>query len=330
MRYVATCRSFRLQLWIPEDEAMKIVVVGIGAMGSIYAALLADAGHEVWALEPWAEHANAIRLNGLRVQGASGDRLVSAIKIVDTIDDVGSADLFVIATKASSVAAAARMIAPVLTSESLVLTIQNGLGAGERIAQYLPAEQVLLGVAEGFGASIKSPGHIVHTAMKMIRIGSMTADKHRQVEAIAELWREAGFNTSAYQDIEQLIWEKFICNVAYSAPCTVFGKNVKDLLDDPHAKQISQTCATEAWEVAVRKKINLSFDNPIEYITAFGHKVGDARPSMLLDHMAKRPSEIDAINGMVPVVAEQAGLSAPFNSVLTGIVLSRESAWQHQ
>ncbi len=306
---------------------MKIVVVGVGAMGSIYAALLADAGHDVRAIEPWLEHAKAIRQNGLRVEGASGDRLINNIQIADTVDDIGPVDLFIIATKASGVAAAAKMITPVLTPATMVLTIQNGLGAGERIAQYLPAGRVLLGVAEGFGASIKSPGHIIHTAMKMIRIGSMTPDGQSQVEPIAALWREAGFNTTAYQDIEQLIWEKFICNVAYSAPCTVFGKSVKELLDDPHATTISQTCASEAWQVAVNNKVNLSFDNPVEYVTAFGNKVGDAKPSMFLDHLARRPSEIDAINGMVPVVAARAGLSAPYNSVLTGIVLSREAAW---
>jgi len=303
------------------------MVVGVGAMGSIYAALLADAGHEVWASDPWAEHINVIRTNGLRVEGASGNRLVTGIQIADTLDKVGTMDLFIIATKASGVGAAAKMIVPILTPDAQVLTIQNGLGAGERIAQYMPAERVLLGVAEGFGASIKSPGYIVHTAMKMIRIGSMTPGKEAQIEEMASLWREAGFNALAYRDIEQLIWEKFICNVAYSAPCTVFGKSVKQLLDDTYATQISQTCATEAWQVAVSRNINLNFDNPIAYVTAFGHKVGDARPSMLLDHMARRPSEIDAINGMVPVVAEQMGLSAPYNSVLTSIILSREAEW---
>ena len=296
-------------------------------MGSIYAALLADSGHDVWAIDPWVDHANAIRTSGLRIEGASGDRLVTGIQVAETIDDVGSADLFIIATKASGVGAAAKMIAPKLTPDTQILTIQNGLGAGERIAQYLPAERVLLGVAEGFGASIKSPGHIAHTAMKMIRIGSMMPGKGAQVEAMAELWQEAGFDTLAYEDIEQLIWEKFICNVAYSAPCTVFGKSVRELLGDTYAVQISQTCATEAWQVALAKKISLSFDNPVDYVTEFGHKVGDARPSMLLDHMARRPSEIDAINGMVPVVAEQMSLSAPYNSVLTGIVLSREAGW---
>ena len=98
-------------------------------------------------------------------------------------------------------------------------------------------------------------------------------------------------------------------------------------MEDPHGREVSQNCAREAWAVAVEKKVNLTFTDPIEYTTAFGHKVGNARPSLLLDHLAKRPSEIDAINGMVPVVAKEAGLAAPCNEVLSHIVKSREARW---
>ncbi|OED41421.1 2-dehydropantoate 2-reductase [Chromatiales bacterium (ex Bugula neritina AB1)] len=307
---------------------MKIVVLGAGAMGSIYAALMADAGNEVWIIDPWQQHTDAIRNQGLRVEGASGDRTVRTIKVAASIEEIVTADLFIIATKAAAVGEAAKTLLPVLSADSIVLTIQNGLGSGERIAAHLPVGQVLLGVAEGFGASVKKPGHVQHTAMKMIRIGSIADSGDTRPEMIAGVWRNAGFNAEAYTDIEQLIWEKFICNVAYSAPCTVFDKSVAQLLEDPHATKISQTCAVEAWQVAVAKKVNLTFTDPIEYVTAFGRKVGNARPSLLLDHMAKRPSEIDAINGMVPVVASEQGLAAPFNEVLSGIVRSREAEWK--
>lgn len=297
-------------------------------MGSIYAALMAEAGHEVWIIDPWKQHTDAISEKGLLVEGASGDRTVTNIRVANSIDDVGTADLYIIATKASAVGDAAKTLLPVLSPDSLVLTIQNGLGSGERIIKHLPVRHVLLGVAEGFGAIVKAPGHVQHTAMKMIRIGSMIEGSDARSEAIAELWRGAGFNAEAYSDIEQLIWEKFICNVAYSAPCAVFDKTVKQLLDDSHARHISQTCAREAWQVAVARKINLTFSDPIEYVTAFGEKVGDAKPSLLQDHIAKRPSEIDAINGMVPVVAAEQGLAAPYNEVLSGIVRSKEQAWK--
>jgi 2-dehydropantoate 2-reductase len=100
---------------------MKIAVIGVGAMGSVYAALLADAGNEVWAIDTWKEHLDAIRQDGLRVEGASGDRIVTSIHAVSDVAVAGACDLYIIATKASGVEAAARAIAPVMGKQSLVL-----------------------------------------------------------------------------------------------------------------------------------------------------------------------------------------------------------------
>ncbi len=306
---------------------MKIAILGLGAMGSIYAALLANAGNEVWAVDPWVEHTQAIRKNGLRVEGASGDRTVTSIQVTDNPADLQNADLFIVATKASNVGDAAGVIKPFITPDKFVLTIQNGLGAGERIAQHLPDNNILLGVAEGFGASVKAPGHAQHASMKMIRIGSYRPGNEAVVEKVTQLWRSAGFDANAYDDIAQLIWEKFICNCAYSAPCAVFEKTIGELLSDEHGRAVSQACAVEAHEVAKIKKINLSFDDPVQYVTEFGERVRASRPSLYLDHLAKRPSEIGAINGMVPVVAKEVGIDAPFNQALTHILLSREASW---
>ncbi len=148
---------------------MKIAVVGTGAMGSVYAALLGDAGNEVWAVDIWAEHIAAIEANGLRVEGASGDRTV---RIAATGDPtrVGVCDLVVIATKAGDVAAAAASATAMMGPETLILTIQNGVGAPQRIAAAIRSDNILNGVAGGFGASIKGPGRAHHNNMQLIAL----------------------------------------------------------------------------------------------------------------------------------------------------------------
>ena len=308
---------------------MKISIIGTGAMGSIYAGLLADAGNDVWVTDLWQEHLNTIRDHGLRVEGASGDRTVKNIQVVTNADiaTIGVCELVIIATKASGVAPAAKMITPLLDNKTLVLTIQNGLGSGERIAQCMSTENVLLGVAQGFGTAMKAPGHVHHADMSLIRIGAMQSSNgiDDQVEKIVTLWRDAGFNTESYVDINQLIWEKFICNVTFSAPCTVFNTTLGELMANPDAWNIAQQCALEAYAAGRAKGVNITFDDPITYVTAFGERMLDARPSMLLDHIAKRWSEIDAINGMVPVVAAQVGTQAPYNEVISAIVRAREA-----
>ena len=137
----------------PPATAAKIVIVGAGAMGSIYAGFFAEAGHSVAVVDIWAEHISAIARAGLRLEGASGDRVVPGIGAFRTVEEAGPGDLFVIATKANGVGQAAASIAKVTTPKSLVLTIQNGLGASDRIAQHMATDNVLLGVAEGFGAA---------------------------------------------------------------------------------------------------------------------------------------------------------------------------------
>ena len=306
---------------------MKIAIVGAGAMGSIYAALMADAGNDVWAVDIWRDHVEAINSSGLRIEGASGDRTVRTVKAATDLAAAGTCDLYIIATKASGVEAAAKAIAAHAVPGSLVLTIQNGLGAGERIARSLPSDNVLLGVAEGFGAAMLGPGHARHEAMKRIRIGEVAGGLTGRLERLAEIWREAGFNVEAYDDIDQLIWEKFVCNVTFSGPCTLLRRTIGDVMADPAAWHLALGCMREAYDAGRAKEINFSFDDPVAYVTAFGGRMPDARPSMLLDHLARRPSEIDAINGMVGVVGRELGIATPYNDMVAAAVRAREDTF---
>ena len=304
---------------------MKIAVVGAGAMGSVYAGLLASAGNEVWAIDTWREQVDAIRTKGLRVEGASGDRTVRVDATTDT-SEPGPCDLVIIATKADGVASAAASIGPLLRSDSLVLTIQNGLGAAERICRHLPPDNVLLGVAGGFGASMRAPGHAHHNGMELVRLGELDGGITERLERVGRVWRDAGFNVKCFDDINQLVWEKFVCNVTYSGSCTIFECTIAEVQGNEHAWQVASSCAAEAHAAGVAKGVHFSFDDPIAHVREFGRKIPNSRPSMLQDYLAGRPSEIDAINGMVPVVAREVGTAAPYNEVVTAIVKAKERA----
>ena len=305
---------------------MKIAVIGTGAMGSIYAGLLASVGNEVWAVDVWREHIDAINTNGLRIEGASGDRTVKVNATTDTAD-IGTCDLVIIATKGAYVGEAARSATSLLDEDTPVLTIQNGLGAAERICEHLPGERVLIGVAGGFGASMKGPGHAHHNGMELIRLGEMNGDISPRLDKVAAAWKEAGFNIGTYDDIQQLVWEKFICNVSLSGPTTVLEKTIGETMADENAWGIALSCGLEAYEAGVAKGVQFSFDDATAYITAFAEKMPDARPSMLQDYLAGRRTEIDAINGMVPVVAREVGTAAPTNEVITALVKAKEASF---
>jgi len=182
----------------------------------------------------------------------------------------------------------------------------------------------MVGVVGGFGASMRAPGHAHHNGWELVRLGELSGPITPRLEKVAEVWRSGGFKVKCFDDIDQLVWEKLICNVCFSGTCAITERTVIEVIEDPHAWQVASGCASEAYAVARAKGIRLDIDDPVAYVRNFGLKIPNARPSMLLDHMAGRLSEIDAINGAIPVAAQAAGLEAPFNTVVSALVRAKE------
>jgi 2-dehydropantoate 2-reductase len=306
---------------------MKVAIVGTGAMGAVYAALLKKSGHEVWAIDTWQEHLDAIDRGGLRVSGASGSYVVDGVRVGATPADAGECDLWLVATKAADVDAVTAAIAPLLRPDDVVMPFQNGLGAGERVAQHVAEEQVIIGIAEGFGSSIPEPGSVHHNGMRLIRIGEMRGGLTDRVQQIERLWSDAGFNVRAFGDIDRMIWEKFICNVTLSAPTAAFDVTVGELMADPESWAVALGCTMEAYRLGVARGVTFSFEDPISYVTEFSATIPDASPSMRLDHLARRRSEVDVINGMVVDLSREMGFDAPYNQTLCAILRRREAAF---
>ena len=304
----------------------KVVIMGTGAMGSVYAALMADAGHEVWAVDAWAQHVSAMQANGLRVEGASGDRTVR-VNATGNAAEAGEADLVIVATKLDGVAAACEAAKPLVRSDTAILSIQNGLGGPDIAAGVFGPERVTIGVVGGFGASMKGPGHAHHNGMEFVRLGEYQGGQTNRTAWIAEAWESSGFKVLTFDDIHKMVWEKLICNCAYSGPCTVTDLTLGEVLANAEASALSGACATEAWEVARAKGIAVDVDDPVAYVRAFGEKISGSRPSMAQDHTARKKCEIDAINGAIVREAAPLGLSVPTNAFVTQLIKARESVF---
>ncbi len=306
---------------------MKVSVIGTGAMGSIYASFFAKNGFDVLCFDVWKEHVDAINEKGLRVSGISGDHTEKKLRATSNFNELEDRDLYIIATKGDSVGSVASKLANFNLKKSIVLTIQNGLGAAERIKKFMPINNVLLGVAQGFGASIKSPGHAHHNGMSMIRIGEINGGLSERLETTVHAWEKAGFTSKGFNDIQQLIWEKFICNVAYSGPCSVFKKTIGEILNDTNMLDVSIQCAFEARKLGDMQKINFSFIDTEKYIIDFGKKMPLSKPSMLQDVEAKRKCELSSINGMVVTLGKEFNIKTPYNSVVSSIISAREKEY---
>jgi 2-dehydropantoate 2-reductase len=245
-------------------------------MGSVYAALLASAGNDVWAVDVNAAHVEAIRAGGLRVEGASGDRTVRVGATTDA-SEVGEADLVVIATKAFDAGAAARSALPLIGAGTTVLTIQNGLGAADVVAEVVGDERLMVGVAGGFGASIVGPAHAHHHGLELVRLGERAGPATERTERVAEVWRAAGFTVKTYDDVERLLWEKLICNACFAGLGGVLELTIGQMIDNPHAWELARRCARETLDVGRACGVALDIDDCDSYVREYGLGIPDAR-----------------------------------------------------
>jgi 2-dehydropantoate 2-reductase len=287
---------------------MKIGIVGSGAMGSVYGALLAAAGNQLWLFDQWREHVEAMRARGLRCTGASGDRTVPVHATTEAAE-AGPCELAIVATKVMDIEAGVRAAQPMIGPETLVLTIQNGLGNVERIQRVVSPENLLFGIAGGFGAEMIGPGHVHHNGMEAINLAELKGGITPRLEQVAEVWRQAGFKVATFEDLWPVVWSKLIANVAFSAICAATGMRVGQARANEWAWGLAKACINEAAAVAAAKGIKLAYADPVQWVSDFAGKIPNARPSMYQDLLAGRHSEIDSIQG--GVVAEGAKLGVP-------------------
>ena len=306
---------------------MKIGIIGSGAMGSVYGALLADAGNDVWMFDKWQEHVAAMRARGLRCEGASGDRTVR-VNATTRAADAGACALAIVATKVMDIEAALGDARAMIGPETLVLAIQNGLGNVECVQRALGAENLLFGIAGGFGAELRGPGHVHHNGMEAINLAELGGGITARLEQIAEVWRAAGFTVKVYDDLWPVVWSKLVANVAFSAICTVTGMRVGQVRANEWAWSIARACVEEAVAVAAARGIELAYDDPVRWVSEFAGKIPNARPSMYQDLRAGRRSEIDAIHGGVVAEGAKLGVPTPTCALMVQLVKALEAKCQ--
>jgi 2-dehydropantoate 2-reductase len=160
----------------------------------------------------------------------------------------------------------------------------------------------------------------------MIRFGAYAGLPLERLRSSAAIWESAGFTVALFDDLQRMVWEKLIMNVAFSGTSCATGLRIGEILDDPDAWSVARACAEEAVAVAHAAGVALEVGDPIEHVRRLGGKIAGAKPSMLLDFEAGRRCEIDAINGSIPRLGAALGVPTPVNDTVVRLVRSRERA----
>ena len=302
---------------------VRIAVIGCGAIGSLYAAHLARGpGVDVWAVDPWAEHVAAIESRGLRVTGLAD----FTVRIHARTDgrDLPACDFGVVATKAlhtrAGVAGARNAMAG-----AAVVSVQNGLGNEEVIAQLVP--RVIRGSIVTAGAVV-APGVVRYDAPGDSWFGPFEPKPAAmgEVTQLARLLTEGGLRTHAFEDARGPQWTKVIFNSATSPLAALTGLSVGRVCTDAGLRRQVDVLIAEALAVCDKAGIALTRP-PREAVDEAIAEAYDHKPSMLQDVLACRATEIDVLNGGIAAEGRRMGIPTPLHDCMVALVKGLEKSW---
>lgn len=286
---------------------MDVLIVGTGALATLFAARLAQAKHRVTMLGTWQDGIEALNRDGARLVDAKGRERRFPVRATGDPRECAGARQVIVLVKAWQTERVARQLSACLADEGLVLTLQNGLGNRETLARDLGAGRVALG-STTTGATLLGPGLV-----KAGGEGIVSLERNQALGPMEEALKSAGFNVQTVENPESLIWGKLVVNAAINPLTALLRVKNGELLRRPFAREVMRALAREAASVARAENIALPFDDPIARAEDVAQKTAANTSSMLQDVLRGAPTEIDAICGAVVRAAERHRIGAPVN-----------------
>jgi 2-dehydropantoate 2-reductase len=304
-------------------DPLRVAVIGCGAIGSLYAAHLARSPEvEVWVVDPWSAHMDAIASDGLRVTGLAD--FTATVHARTDGRDLPDCDFGLVATKAPHTRAAVAGACGALANAAVV-SLQNGLGNEEVIAELVP--RVIRGAIITAGAVI-APGVVSYDAPGDSWFGPFEprpAAMH-EVERLARLLTDGGLITHALADARGPQWTKVVFNSATSPLSALTGLTVGRVCTDPRLRPQVNALIAEALAVCDKAGITLT-RHPHEAIAEAIEEAYDHQPSMLQDVRKRRKTEIDALNGGIAGEGRRVGVPTPLHDCMVALVKGLERSW---
>lgn len=296
---------------------MRFCVIGAGSMGSLYGGLLARAGFDVTLVDVWQDHVDAIRRDGLHLDGITGDLRIP-IRATSRVEDVSPVDCAIILTDANSTREAAEAARRVLGEAGFALTLQNGIGNVETLGEVLRGGRVMGGTSN-HSAALRAPGHVTHTHAAPTWIGELDGRPTGRLRETEQALAKAGFTPVVVDNILAHVWNKFVLNCGINAISAVTGLRLGELVRTPPVDELQTRIIEEVLAVVRAKGVRLIDDDPMRTIKDHCRKKYN-KPSTLQHVEQGKRTEIDALNGALVREARRLGVPTPYNDALTLIL----------
>ena len=308
-----------------EDTVVRVCVVGCGAVGSLFAAGLAQLDDvEVWAYDLAHEHVDAINAHGLRISGAG--ELVGRVRATADAGEVPPCDFGIVATKAMHTSAAVAATAHAF-ADGAVASVQNGIGNEEAIAEHV--ERVIRGTTFPAGHVVE-PGHVHWDVKGDTTFGPFEPQPAPQdaIARLADACTRAGMPTHAVADARGPQWRKVIFNAATNPLGALTRLTHGRVCERPDLRALVTKLVDEGKAVAAAQDIELD-DDPERLIDHAARKdvAYDHKASMLQDVEARRATEIDYLNGGIARFGREHGVPTPLNEAIWALVRGLEASW---
>lgn len=296
---------------------MRVVLLGAGSLGSLFGGLLAAADADVTLLGRDGDHLDAVAADGLRLTPPDGRTETVRVETATDPAAASEADLLVVCVKSYDTDEAMREVAPHLDGTD-VLTLQNGLGNAETIAEHVPRERVIAGTTT-HGASLEDPGHVRHAGTGDTTVGRYFTPNDDRVERVAALLTEAGVETTVTDDPERTVWTKVLVNAGINAATALARVPNGVLLEGAAGERLLRRAVEEGASVARADGVDVS-DDVVEQARQVATRTATNRSSMWQDVERGTRTEIESLNGELARLAEKHGVDAPVNETLADLV----------
>ncbi len=292
----------------------EILIVGTGALATLFAARLSNAGHSITMLGSWKAGLDALQKEGACLVDSDGTEHRLKVRAVSDPRECRGIKYALVLVKAWQTERAAEQLKVCLARDGLAVTLQNGLGNREALARSLASPRVALGVTTT-GATLLGPGQVRAGGEGMISI-----EQNRDLGTMQEALESAGFQVEIVPDAQSLIWGKLVINAAINPLTAILRVPNGRLLESPFARDLMGALAVETARVAEAENISLPFSDPVAASEQVALKTAANHSSMLQDVLRGAPTEIDAICGAVAGVGRKHNLETPANWVCWKLV----------
>lgn len=307
---------------------MKIAIAGAGAMGSRFGIMLHKSGNEVILIDKWVDHVNAIKENGLKAN-YNGENIVEKISVYfpEEIENYeGTIDTVILFTKAMQLDDMLQSISPILSKDTKVLCLLNGLGHEDTVEKYVSKENILLGNTM-WTAGLTAPGEVKLFGNGGVELQNVHADGKEAALEVVKALKEAGLNGNYSENVKYSIWRKACVNGTLNGLCTILNSNIMDFGLTNVSDKLISTIINEFAIVAKEENVILDVEEVVNHVksTYDPNGVGKHHPSMHQDLIQNnRLTEIDYINGAVCKKGLKYNISTPYCQFLTELVHAKE------